>query len=298
MLLKDAFLALRPSQWTKNLVVLAAYLFAFWDRSSDRVLSWEELGLVCLGFVVFCAASSGIYVLNDILDLEADRRHPVKRKRPLAAGRLSMSGARLLSALLLGTGVACAFLLEMRFGIVVLSYVLVQVAYGLVLKHVAMADILIIAGGFVLRAMGGALVISVKISPWLLLCTFLLALFLALCKRRHEKLILNDEAEQLRPSLVKYDRALLDQLISISAGATIVCYAIYTLSPQTVEKFGTAGLGLTIPFVIFGVFRYLDLAYRHEKGDQPERILLTDAPMLVDVALYGLAVVTVLLLRP
>jgi len=295
--LRDILLALRPTQWTKNLVVLAAYVFAFWDRSRSQALGLPELGRVVIAMALFCVVSSGIYVLNDILDLEADRKHPLKRRRPLAAGRLSLPGAVATALLLLAGGSVGSFLLSRPFAVVVGGYVLIQIVYSAGLKHVALVDILVIAGGFVLRAIAGALVVEVRISPWLLLCTFLLALFLALCKRRHEKLLVNAGADQLRPSLGQYDQRLLDQLISISGGATIVSYAIYTLSPQTVEKFGTVGLGFTIPFVVFGVFRYLDLAYRHAKGDQPDRILLTDIPTLANVFLYGVSVIVVFLLR-
>lgn len=289
--LRDILRTLRVSQWTKNSVVLAAVFFAFGDRG-------QEVGLVALARAVpaallFCLASSGVYVLNDIRDLASDRLHPVKKRRPLAAGRISPAQAWTLAALLLPASLILSTLLSRGFGAIVGAYVALQLVYSFGLKRVALVDIMVIASGFVLRAIAGAVAVrDVAISPWLLLCTFLLALFLATCKRRHEKILLADtDTNGQRESLHGYDRQLLDQLIAILSAATIVSYAIYTLWPATVAKFGTTKLGLTIPFVVFGMFRYLDLVYRHDKGDRPEKILLTDAPLLVDVALYGLTVI-------
>ena len=297
--LRDLILALRPSQWTKNIVVLAAFLFAYWDRLRAQPLTLFDLLVATAGMLLFCIVSSGIYVLNDIRDIDADRRHPLKRLRPVAAARIPVRQAWTISISLLCAGLVASYVLSRPFGLVVSCYVLIQLVYSYWLKQVALIDILVIAAGFVLRAVAGAVVLNeVTISPWLLLCAFLLAIFLALCKRRHEKILLDDTVNQHRPSLEKYDKRLLDQLIGISASATIVSYAVYTLWPQTVKKFGTAGLGITIPFVIFGIFRYLDLVYRHEKGDRPEKILLTDLPLLVDLALYGMTVLAVFLFHP
>jgi len=170
------------------------------------------------------------------------------------------------------------------------GYLLLQTAYSYGLKKVALVDLFVIAGGFLLRVLAGAGAVRVIVSPWLLLCTMLLAIFLALCKRRHEKVVLSDSSVQTRHSLEKYSKQLLDQLIGIVSSATIVCYAIYTLWPETVAKFGSARLGFTIPFVVFGIFRYLDLVYRHEKGGEPEKILLSDLPLIIDLILYGLCV--------
>jgi 4-hydroxybenzoate polyprenyltransferase len=186
-------------------------------------------------------------------------------------------------------------MLAPQYALVLAAYVMLQAVYSLGLKRVALLDIFVISAGFVLRAVAGALAIEIEISAWLLLCAFLLALFLALCKRRHEKVNLADLDGRQRRSLDHYDARLLDQLIAIISAATVVCYAIYTLAPDTVSKFGTNRLGLTIPFVIFGVFRYLDLVYRHDKGDRPEKILLTDIPILANLVLYGVAVMIIFL---
>jgi len=288
--------AMRPSQWTKNLVVMAAFFFAFWDRAQD--IQWAAgLAVAIPATLIFCLISSGVYILNDLKDIDADRVHPVKRHRPIASGKVSTGVALSLACVLLGVGFIAAWRLPPAFMVVVATYVAIQIIYSFGLKHVALVDIFVIAAGFVLRAIAGAVALEVVISSWLLLCTFLLALFLALCKRRHEKLFVDEAGSEGRPSLEHYDPRLLDLLIAITAASTIVCYAIYTLSPETVSKFGTERLAFTVPFVIFGVFRYLDLAYRHEKGDRPEKILLTDVPILVNLLLYGLSVIVVCLSR-
>jgi 4-hydroxybenzoate polyprenyltransferase len=286
---------LRPSQWTKNGVVLAAYFFALWDR--HQALPRDAAGKALLAALLFCLVSSGVYVFNDIRDVRADRDHPLKRFRPIAAGRVPLPLAAGASLALLAAGIAGGFLLAPAFGGTLTGYVALQLAYSFWLKQVALVDSLVIAAGFVLRAIGGAVALHLVISPWLLLCTFLLALFLALCKRRHEKLLLDDEtAGRHRPSLDRYDARLLDQLIAIVSAATLVSYSIYTLWPDTVAKFGSARLGFSIPFVVFGIFRYLDLVYRHEQGGRPERILLTDIPILVNLLLYAAAIAVVFLL--
>jgi 4-hydroxybenzoate polyprenyltransferase len=284
----DILRALRVNQWTKNLVVLAAIFFAFGDRTqSVSLVLFIRVGTAC---ALFCLASSGIYLINDILDRAADALHPIKRFRPIAAGKVRVLPAAVLSAVLLVSAVLGTLWLSRGFALIVGGYIVLQITYTLWLKHVALVDVFIIALGFVLRAAGGGVVVNVPVSPWLLLCAFLLALFLALCKRRHEKLLLDEDNAQHRPSLERYDQKLLDQLIAIVSAATLVCYSIYTLWPETILKFGTPLLSLTIPLVIFGIFRYLDLVYRKEGGGRPERILLTDGPLLIDLALYGLTV--------
>ncbi|MFH0880460.1 MAG: decaprenyl-phosphate phosphoribosyltransferase [Lentisphaerota bacterium] len=285
--------ALRPKQWTKNAVVLAAFIFALGDRQQQVGISafWTVLEAALL----FCVISSGVYLMNDIRDIEQDRLHPNKKLRPLAAGQISMGTAWTASVVLIAAGLAASTLINIRLFEVLLLYVALQVAYTFFLKNVVLIDLFMIAIGFVLRALAGAVAISAAISPWLLLCTLLLALFLALCKRRHEKVILSEWAGETRKNLDQYDEKLLDQLIAIVSASTIISYSLYTLWPDTIVKFGTSRLSLTIPFVIFGVFRYLDLVYRHEKGDRPEHILLPDIPLLIDLARDGLTVAGVLI---
>lgn len=288
--------ALRPAQWTKNVVVLAALGFGYGDKSQHLALL-PGLRLAVPAALLFCLASSGIYLLNDLLDLKSDREHPLKRYRPIASGRITSRTAAMTSALLLIGALAGGWLLAHPFFYVLLAYVVLQVLYSLVLKHVALLDVFIIASGFVLRAVAGAAVFEsprVPISPWLLLCTFLLAMFLALCKRRQEKGSLENTAPaRQRISLQKYDLRLLDQLIAAISAAVMVSYSIYTLWPDTVAKFGSARLGFTIPIVMFGLFRYLDLLYRQDKGDRPEKLLLSDIPLLFTVLVYGIAVLLI-----
>jgi len=292
----NLFLALRPNQWTKNGVLLAAFIFGYWDKTQHIALGPSLLRMVP-GLLLFCLASSSVYLVNDVRDIENDRVHPTKRFRPIAAGLVNIPTALTTALLLLLFVLAGSWMLAPRFLAVVLAYLVLQLVYSFLLKQVALVDVFVIACGFVLRAIAGAIVTGVTISPWLLLCTFLLALFLALCKRRHEKLIVPDSDTEHRASLGKYDTQLLNQLIAIVSSATIVSYALYTLWPETVAKFGTSMLGFTIPFVMFGIFRYLDLVYRHEKGGRPEKILLTDIPLLTTVFLYGVAVITIFLVQ-
>ena len=289
--LADLLLALRPSQWTKNFVVLAAFAFALGDRT--QIVSFTAFFRVAAATVLFCLVSSGVYILNDLKDAALDRLHPVKKHRPIAAGRVPARVALSMAGVLLVVGLAAAAALSPPLALILAGYVALQIGYTLWLKQIALVDILLIAFGFVLRAIAGAVVVGVAISPWLLVCAFMLALFLALCKRRHEKVTLEEVAAEHRAALEHYDQRLLDQLIGVISGATIVCYAIYTLWPDTVHKFGTTHLAFTIPLVIFGIFRYLDLVYRHDGGGRPEKILLTDWPLLIDLGLYGLTVLAI-----
>jgi 4-hydroxybenzoate polyprenyltransferase len=285
---QDILSALRPNQWTKNVVVFAAFFFALGDKTlSVPLSSFYQVLLACLAF---CFASSGIYIINDLRDLKADQVHPAKKYRAIAAGRVSIPLITGISAFLLITALGGAFRISLPFGLILSLYIGLQFLYTFWLKHIALVDVFIIALGFVLRAAGGGLAmpVPIPISPWLLVCAFLLALFLALCKRRHEKLLLDETAGAHRASLEFYDTKLLDQLIAIVSATTIVSYSIYTLSPETAHKFGTTLLAITIPFVMFGIFRYLDLVYRKEGGGRPEKTLLTDVILIVDLCLFGL----------
>ena len=293
----DLFQALRPKQWTKNAVVFAPFVFALGDVNQDVTASL--LGTVVLAAVSFCLVSSGIYLVNDLRDRDQDRAHPQKRNRPIAAGRIQPATAVVAAMLLILAGFALGYGVSPQppelLGVLVV-YVVLQLAYTFFLKRLAMIDVLVIASGFVLRAIAGAVVIHVEVSPWLLVCAFLLAMFLALCKRRQEFVARSDADEpRTRESLDQYNERLLDQMIAIAASSTVVCYAIYTLAPTTVEKFGTTQLGFTLPFVIFGLFRYLHLVYRCDLGERPEQVLLTDIPLLLNLGVYGLSVMVVLL---
>jgi 4-hydroxybenzoate polyprenyltransferase len=284
--------ALRPKQWTKNAVVLAPWLFALGDRSQN--MGWHGILAASAAAGLFCMASSSVYLVNDIHDLPLDRAHPTKRFRPIASGDVPVAAAAAMAALLAAGALAGSLFFGLEFLAVIAGYMALQIAYTFALKQVALLDLFVIAAGFVLRALAGDLAVRVTLSPWLLLCALLLALFLALCKRRHERVVLRDAAGATRESLRMYNEQVLDQLIAIIAASTLVSYSLYTLWPDTVAKFGTNRLAFTIPFVIYGLFRYVDLVYREEMGGRPEHILLTDMPTLVNVALYGATVLFVI----
>jgi 4-hydroxybenzoate polyprenyltransferase len=287
MTLNNLLTEMRPGQWTKNIIVFAALFFAIGDQNQQINTAMYINALLACG--LFSITASGVYIMNDILDIQRDKQHPLKQYRPLAAGKISMSAASVFAAVFLAAGLTGASLLSLSLFIILLCYTILQFVYTVFLKHIATLDVLIIAVGFVLRAVAGGIAINVVISQWLLICTFLLALFLALCKRRYEKALFNEEKfHKSRPSLNMSNLQLLDQLIVIIAGSVIVTYAIYTQWPQTVTKFGTSYLSLTIPFVVFGLFRYLDLVYRHKKGERPEAILLTDIPLIINILLFGI----------
>ena len=289
------FRLMRPEQWTKNGLVLAACFFAYWDPQQHlREQGLRPYAISAAAAALFCLVSSGVYALNDWRDRVADRLHPVKRNRPVASGEISSKTALALSAGLLAAGILGS-LFSPPLCAVLAAYAALQLLYTFRLKHVPLVDVFVIAAGFVLRAVAGAAVLAARISPWLLLCTFLLALFLALCKRRQEKVTRNENEQ--RRSVRAYSAQLLDSLISITAAATIVSYSLYTLSPDTTRRFGTPLLGLTIPLVLFGVFRYLHLVYTSHAGERPEQVLLTDKAIIATILLYGMLVAAVFLFR-
>jgi 4-hydroxybenzoate polyprenyltransferase len=280
----NLFSSLRPGQWTKNLLVFAGLLFG------RRLFDAAAVADAAAAFAIFCALSGAVYLVNDIADRDIDRRHPLKAQRPLASGALPVSVAVIAAVVLVVGGLAGAFVISPQFGCVAAGYLALLVLYSLTLKHIVILDVLTIAIGFVLRAVAGAFAIDVEISQWLLVCTILLALFIALAKRRHELVLLADGATGHRPILGEYSAYLLDQMIAVVAASTLVAYIFYTISPETQEKFGTALLELTIPFPIYGIFRYLYLVHRREGGGSPAELLLTDRPLLTCVALWALSV--------
>jgi 4-hydroxybenzoate polyprenyltransferase len=284
----NLIVSLRPDQWTKNLIVFAALIFAV------QLFDPAALALASAAFLIFCALSGAVYLVNDVSDRDQDRLHPLKRMRPIASGALSPGSALAWAAVLGGGGLAAAFLLRPSFGAAAAAYVALVLWYTRVLKHIVILDVMSIAIGFVLRAVAGGLVIGVPISDWLLVCTILLALFLGLAKRRHELTVLADGARDHRRILEEYDPYLLDQMIAIVAAATLVAYIIYCASPDTAERFGTHLLVLTTPFPIYGIFRYLYLVHRKHGGGSPSDLLLRDRPLLGCVALWGLAVVLII----
>jgi 4-hydroxybenzoate polyprenyltransferase len=281
-------ISLRPSQWTKNLFVFAGLLFSLKLFEPRAILTSLE------AFAVFCALSGVVYLINDVLDRDSDRRHPTKSRRPIAAGDLSAPLALAAAALIGAAALAVAFALSWQFGSVAAAYVVLQTVYSTSLKHIVILDVLTIAIGFVLRAVAGAVVLNVMISHWLLVCMILLALFIAMAKRRHELVLLADDASSHRPILGEYSAYLLDQMIAVVTASTLIAYIFYTISPETEQKFGTSWLGLTIPFPLYGIFRYLYLVHKRELGGSPADLLLNDRPLLACVTFWVLAVVLII----
>jgi 4-hydroxybenzoate polyprenyltransferase len=280
--------SLRPAQWIKNLIIFGALML------SGRLLDPTSVAYAVAAFAIFCALSGVVYLVNDIADRDADRRHPIKMHRPIASGDLPVGLAATAAVILGSGGLVAAFLLRPLFGVLASSYVALLGLYSAPLKHIVIIDVLTIAVGFVLRAAAGAVAIDVGISHWLYILTILLALFLALSKRRHELVLLADRATGHRRILEEYSPYLLDQMISVVTASTIVAYAFYTVSPDTMQKFGTDRLALTLPFPLYGIFRYLYLVHKKEGGGSPAEMLLTDRPLLVCVALWAVAVAIII----
>jgi 4-hydroxybenzoate polyprenyltransferase len=286
-------LSLRPKQWTKNLLLFAGVLFS--RQAGDPQL----LLRAAAGFVAFSVLSGTVYLLNDITDAESDRRHPKKRLRPIASGRLPVAVAWGALIPLLGIAAAVSWWLGPAFAIVVWSYFLMNLAYSFGLKHQVLIDVFIIAIGFVLRAIAGVELLrpvspTTEISPWLLVCTFFGALFLALAKRRRELANAADAAGQQRAVLGQYNPALLDGLLLVSAASALMGYALYTIWPATVAKFGTEQLLYTVPIVTYGIFRYLYLVRVSETTEDPSQVLLSDRPLAGCVVLYLATVLLIL----
>jgi 4-hydroxybenzoate polyprenyltransferase len=284
-------LSVRPEQWTKNLIIFAGLMFG--QRLLDPTSVWQAVA----AFAIFCALSGVVYLLNDVADREADRLHPIKRRRPIASGAVSVPLALTTAGILTAVALPGAFLLRPQFGMVATGYLVLLALYSGPLKHAVIIDVLTIAIGFVLRAAGGAVAIGVAASHWLYVLTMLLALFLALSKRRHELVLLASGATGHRRILEEYSPYLLDQMIAVVSASTIVAYAFYTISPETVQKFGTDLLGLTLPFPLYGIFRYLYLVHKKEGGGSPADMLLNDRPLLICVGIWA-AVVAVIIYSP
>jgi len=297
--------SMRPRQWTKNLALFVGLVFA------QQLFSLTSFERASIAFAVFCLASSSIYLFNDLLDLERDRQHPIKSKRPLASGDLPISWAIVTIGILI---LSCAGLIlflfsiptqqidvfaslggaNVLFALTVATYLLLMVLYSVRLKHVVLLDVFIIASGFILRILAGAVVLPVMISPWLYLVTILLSLFLALSKRRHELIFLQDEASNHRQILKEYSLPLLDQMITIVTATTIMAYSLYTFQGPT----GNHRLMITIPLVLYGIFRYLYLMYMRKEGGSPEEVLLRDRHMLGTVVLCTVIIIIVLYVLP
>ncbi len=286
--------SLRPAQWTKNGLLFVGFIFSIQQGHTIK-----ELLTVIAAFAVFCGVSGAIYLVNDIADREQDRLHPRKSKRPIAAGELSVPAAIVAAVVLMAAGIWCAFALNTPFGILTLAYIILTLSYSACLKHYVIVDVLALTGGFVIRAVAGAKVIMVPISSWLLLCATLLALFLGLAKRRGELMSLEEGGANHRKTLGEYTAPMLDQMISVTASTTLMAYCLYTFSAVSrVTGKPNPAMMITIPFVVYGLFRYLLLIHTSNAGASPEAVLIKDKPMLINLLLYVAAAVAGLLIRP
>jgi 4-hydroxybenzoate polyprenyltransferase len=290
MSLRSIIVLLRPNQWIKNIVVFGALIFA------REFTDWVKVSRAFYAFVIFCLLSSTIYIINDIIDRDSDRSHPLKKSRPLAAGVVSPTAAWLMAAVIGAIGLALTATMPRPFIYTAFVFLAFNILYSLVLKKIVIIDVMAVAVSFVIRAIAGSFAISVPNSSWLVACTFLLALFIGFGKRRHETVTLGEGAGSHRVSLKKYSPYFLDQLIGVVTASTVVAYTFYTLSPEIKQKLGVSHLELTIPFVLYGVFRYLYLIHQEEKGGSPTEVLLSDIPILVNIVLWFLSVMAIFVL--
>ncbi len=287
-MIKNLISLARPVQWIKNSVVLAGLFFA--GEAGDATKVEQAL----LATAIFCLLSSAVYTFNDLIDREQDRQHPLKKNRPLASGAVSTVQATIMMVVLLAAGLAACVLLNRNFFVAVLCFLGLNVLYSLLLKNVVILDVMGIAISFVIRAFAGTLAINVPASEWLLIVTLLLALFLGFGKRRHELVLLEKGATAHRRILGRYSAYLLDQCIGVTTASVVVMYMMYTFSSEVKTKLGTEYLYFTIPFVVYGIFRYLYLIHKEEKGGSPTRVLISDLPIMLTVVLWLLAVVLIL----
>ncbi len=286
------FRSLRPHQWIKNVFVFAALVFAerMWERQAEL--------LALAAFAVFCALASAVYLVNDIMDRDTDRLHPVKRNRPIASGVVPLAVGWTMALLCTLVGVIGAWRLGTGFLVTALTYLGLSFAYCFWLKKIVILDVMVLASGYALRAIAGAQAIGVSISGWLLLCTSLLALFLGFCKRRQELTSLADGAIAHRAVLAGYSEKFLDQMIAVVTASTVISYMLYALSDEVANKFHTRGLGFTVPFVLYGIFRYFYLVHMRGEGGRPSRELVNDKPLLINILLYGISVLLILYVKP
>ena len=293
-MLLDLLRAMRPKQWLpKNGIIffpLAFTLNEYWKPFSPEM--YRFFGLTIIAFCLFCLLSGAVYIINDVSDIEKDRLHPTKRNRPIAAGKIKPSTALAAAALLVVVSLGGAFALSFPFGAVASAYLIIQLVYTYYLKNEVLLDVFTIAAGFVLRAVAGAVVIQVAISPWLYLCSVLLSLFLGFSKRRHELVLLNDRATDHRQVLREYTPELLEEILAIVTSSTVMAYSLYTFTYDKLPK--NHAMMLTIPFVLYGIFRYLYMVHLKNEGGSPEEVLLGDRRFLINIVLWMVSVVAIL----
>lgn len=289
--MRDLFQALRPYQWSKNLLVFAGLVFSLDLLQPGKVVA------AAVAFVAFCAASSAVYLVNDVIDRERDRYHPTKRLRPIASGRIGIGPALTVAVLLATAALGAATWVNLEVALVIAGYFALQGAYVAGLKDVPIVDVLCVATGFVLRAVAGAVAVAEPISQWLLICTIFLALFISLAKRRHEVATLAEAGSRHRVALGGYSVELLDQLLSVATAGTLISYALYTTDPVTIAKFDTELLPLTLPVVIYGLFRFQTLVQDGRLVGDPSRLLLRDRATAVAVTVWGAMILAILYLH-
>ncbi len=286
-MLMNLFKTMRPKQWTKNVFIFTALVF------DEKLFTPSPLLKTIAAFILFCLTSSAVYLINDVVDIEKDRQHPTKRLRPLPSGQLKPSVAIAAAVLIPLVTLPLSFLLDLHFGFVALAYLLTMIVYSFVLKNIVILDVLTVAAGFVLRVAAGAIVVDVqRFSPWLYICATLVALFIGISRRRHELVLLAENANEHRASLNEYSLPLLDEMISVVASATVIAYSLYTFSAPNLPP--NHAMMLTIPFVLYGIFRYLYLIHVKNKGGTPEEIFLSDLPIIIALGLWALAVIAIL----
>jgi len=281
-------MTMRPRQWFKNIFLFVGLVFS--QNLFETVLFIK----VCGGFLIFCLAASSIYVFNDIHDRESDRKHPEKYRRPLAEGTLQVSEAYIVSMVLAAIAFILAFMMNRTFFVILLAYFILNLAYSLKIKQIVILDIMFIASGFVLRILAGTTLAGVNPSDWLVICTITLSLFLGFSKRRNELVLMGENAGTQRKVLKEYSIHFLDQMISMVTACTVMSYILYTVSPETVDRFGTKNLMFSIPFALFGVFRYLYLIYLKKKMEDPIDLILKDFPFLLNILLWFSAVMIII----
>ncbi len=284
------FRSLRPAQWSKNVFVLAPATFA------GGLTEPSTLAAAVVAAVAFCAAASAVYLFNDLVDRERDRRHPRKKLRPVASGALGVVPASVAAAILALVACGAAWTLNGQTTLLVFVYLAVNLLYTVWLKEIVILDVMVLSSGYVIRVLAGAAAVGAAVSAWLILCTVFLALFMGFSKRRHELVLLTDEAGEQRAVLTHYSPTFLDQMMNVVTASTLLSYALYTTADETVARFGAYSLVWTVPFVLFGIFRYLYLIHQAENPKQrnPTELLLFDVPFLVNIGLYSLTVLLIL----
>jgi len=288
-MIKDYLRLIRVPQWIKNTFIFVPLLFSL------NLFEFSFLSKTIAGFFIFCLTSSIVYVINDISDIEADRAHPVKKNRPLAAGRISLKSAYIVVAVLAVPVIISLLFFNYKFGILLFAYLLLNIFYSMSFKHIVILDIFSIAAGFMIRVVSGAYIIKVEISYWLILTTMFISLFLASMKRHSElRLLIADQNTATRKVLSEYSTYLTGQISTVAASAVVICYALYTVSQRTVTIFGDERLIYTTPFVVFGIFRYMYLVYMNDEGENTTQMMIKDIPMIVTVSLYVITSVLII----